>query len=123
MKKINYYVASSIDGYISGINDDISGFISSGNGVKKYLNDLKEFKTVIMGKNTYEFGYKYGLIPGKLAYPHMKHYIFSKTLSFDNPDENIIVIKNFAIDEIVNIKTSSTTDISMWRRYFCWLAS
>lgn len=110
MKRINYYVASSIDGYISGINDDISGFVDSGNGVEKYLEDLKEFGTVIMGRNTYEFGYKYGLTPGKPAYPHMNHYIFSKTLSFENPDEKVKV-KNININEISKIKNNSETDI------------
>lgn len=111
MKKINYYVASSIDGYISGINDDISGFVGSGNGVEKYLKDLKEFETVIMGRKTYEFGYKYGLTPGKPAYPHMNHYIFSETLSFEKPDENVKIINNINTEEIVEIKNNSKTDI------------
>jgi len=35
-----------------------------------------------MGKNTYEFGYKFGLKPGQRAYPHMTHYIFSNSLKF-----------------------------------------
>ncbi|MEJ2066019.1 MAG: hypothetical protein P8X74_22535, partial [Reinekea sp.] len=69
MRKIVYYVASSIDGYISGLNDDVSGFIYEGDGVQKYLNDLGSYDTVIMGKNTYEFGYKHGLKPGQPAYP------------------------------------------------------
>lgn len=111
MRKINYYVASSLDGYISGINDDISGFIGSGNGVDKYLADLNDFETVIMGRNTYEFGYKYGLIPGKPAYPHMDHYIFSKTLSFENPDEKVKVINDLDIEEITKIKKNSKSDI------------
>jgi dihydrofolate reductase len=80
MRKIVYYVASSIDGFISGLNDDISGFIGKGNGVEKYLADLANYDTVIMGRNTYEFGYKYGLQPGQPAYPHMKHYIFTNNL-------------------------------------------
>ncbi|MEJ2613143.1 MAG: dihydrofolate reductase, partial [Candidatus Thiodiazotropha sp.] len=33
MRKIVYYVAASIDGYISGPNDDVSGFIYEGDGV------------------------------------------------------------------------------------------
>ena len=83
MKKIVYYVASSIDGFISGENEDISGFLKEGNGVQKYLDDLKEFETVIMGRRTYEFGYKYGLKPGEPPYPHMNHFIFSETLNFE----------------------------------------
>lgn len=108
--KIVYYVACSIDGYISGINDDISGFVGEGNGVEKYLNDLKEFETVIMGRKTYEFGYKYGLEPGKLAYPHMEHFIFSKTLSFENSDSKLH-IKELDLKEIIEIRDQSATDV------------
>ena len=111
MKKIIYYVASSIDGYISGTNEDISGFVGAGNGVDQYLADLQEFETVIMGKNTYEFGYRFGLVPGKPAYPHMNHFIFSQTLTFDNPDEKITVIKNFDLAEINKIRDQSRTDV------------
>jgi len=110
MNKIVYYVAVSIDGYISGANEDISGFVAEGSGLEKYLNDLKEFKTVIMGRKTYEFGYKYGLKPGTLAYPHMDHYIFSSTLSFENPDAKL-KIKELDIDEIKKIRDQSKTDV------------
>lgn len=110
MKKIVYYVASSIDGFISGVNGDISGFAQGGNGVEKYLNDLQEFKTVIMGKNTYEFGYQYGLVPGMPAYPQMEHFIFSKKLSFENPHEKVHV-KDFNLDEIAKIRKETSTDI------------
>jgi dihydrofolate reductase len=57
MRKIIYYVACSLDGFIAGEQEDISGFVSGGNGVDKYLSDLAAFDTVIMGRNTYEFGY------------------------------------------------------------------
>ena len=74
MKKIIYYIASSLEGFITGRNEDISHFIYTGKGVEKYQNDLADFKTVIMGRKTYEFGYKYGLEPGQPAYPHMLTY-------------------------------------------------
>ena len=61
MQKIIYYVASSIDGFIAGLNDDISDFVAGGLGVEKYLSDLQSFKTVIMGRRTYEFVYQEGL--------------------------------------------------------------
>lgn len=110
MRKIVYYVASSIDGFISGLNDDISGFIGAGNGVDKYLADLAFFDTVIMGKNTYEFGYKYGLQPGEPAYPHMKHYIFSNTLKLENPNLNV-QIRKLNLFEIDKLKKEEGTDI------------
>ncbi len=110
MNKIVYYVASSIDGFISGENEDISGFLGEGNGVQKYLADLKKFETVIMGRKTYEFGYKFGLKPGDPPYPHMDHYIFSESLAFENAKSNV-KIKKLDLDEINKIRKVSKTDI------------
>ena len=110
MKKIVYYVASSLDGFISGENEDISGFVAEGEGVQTYLEDLKAFETVIMGRKTYEFGYKFGLEPGAPAYPHMDHYIFSDSLVLDHPAENVHT-KKIGIEEIHSIKEQAKTDI------------
>jgi len=110
MRKIVYYVAISLDGFISGPGGDISRFDGKGNGVDKYLQDLQDFDTVIMGKNTYEFGYDFGLEPGRLAYAHMQHYIFSSSLKFENQDESLH-IKKLDLSEIKKIRQQSGTDI------------
>lgn len=110
MKKIIYYVAISIDGFIAGPNEDISGFTAAGDGVNKYLEDLKDFETVIMGRKTYEFGYKYGLKPGQPAYPHMQHYIFSKTLKFENQSDQLTLC-DLDLNIIKGLKKTSKTDI------------
>ena len=110
MRKIIYYVASSIDGFIAGNNDDVSGFLYEGEGVEKYKNDLASFDTVIMGRRTYEFGYQYGLKPGQPAYPHMKHYIFSNSLSFDNAAENVYSVK-LDVTIVEDLKKEKGTDI------------
>lgn len=110
MARIIYYVASSIDGFIAGQNDDISDFAVGGKGVDKYLADLQNFKTVIMGRRTYEFGYQYGLEPGKPAYPHMEHFIFSDSLKIDNLAETVHIEKK-SIERIKEIKESAQSDI------------
>ena len=110
MKKIIYYVAASIDGFISGPNDDISDFIPDGNGVDQYLADLQDFKTVIMGRKTYEFGYKYGLEPGQTAYPHMEHYIFSDTLQIENLSEKVH-IEPRSIERVKEIRNNSKSNV------------
>ena len=110
MAKIIYYVAISIDGFIAGSNDDISDFVQGGNGVNKYLSDLQNFKTVIMGRRTYEFGYKFGLEPGQPAYPHMEHYIFSDSLELEQTAETVHIEKR-SIDRVKEIKESADTDI------------
>ncbi|NND34483.1 MAG: dihydrofolate reductase [Saprospiraceae bacterium] len=110
MKKIIYYVATSLDGYIAGPNDDISMFSMDGKGVDQYLDDLQAFAAVIMGRRTYEFGYKFGLQPGQPAYPHMDHYIFSTTLQFEEQHAKINVLEP-NIDKINELRHNAKTDI------------
>ncbi len=110
MKKIIYYVASSLDGYIAGKNDDISQFILQGKGVEKYQQDLSTFETVIMGRRTYEFGFQYGLQLGQPAYPNMEHYIFSDSMNIKDL-ANTVHIEKKSIQRVLEIKESSTTDI------------
>ncbi|BDD12125.1 hypothetical protein FUAX_45570 (plasmid) [Fulvitalea axinellae] len=110
MKDIVYYVAVSLDGFIAGDNGDISQFIMQGEGVDKYREDLNDFRTVIMGRKTYEFGYQYGLPPGQPAYPHMEHYIFSDSMSLDNTHESVHIEK-MDINKVKSFKENSPTDI------------
>ena len=110
MRRIVYYVATSLDGYISGPAGDISGFAHEGPGVDQYMKDLQSFDTVIMGKNTYEFGYAFGLKPGSLAYPHMEHHIFSNSLEFEEKDDNLYIHK-LDINVIHEVKKKEGTDI------------
>jgi len=110
MRRIVYYVATSIDGFISGPQDDISGFIAQSEGIDQYLADLQQFDTVLMGRKTYEFGYNYGLQPGKAPYPHMNNYIFSKSLKFEFQDKNVTV-GDWDIDFVKFLKQQPGTDI------------
>lgn len=110
MNKIVYYVAISLDGYISGPNNDISNFVGEGNGLDQYLSDLKRFRTVIMGRKTYEFGYDFGLEPGQPAYPHMEHYIFSNSLQLENLHDSVQIEKP-NIARINEIRENASTDI------------
>jgi dihydrofolate reductase len=110
MRKIVYYVATSLDGFICGENGDISGFVAGGNGVEKYFEDLRHFDTVIMGRKTYEFGYRFGLQPGQPAYPYMRHYIFSNTLQFKSQADQITVLP-LSLDNIDVIQNGSGSDI------------
>ncbi|MEM9329466.1 MAG: dihydrofolate reductase [Bacteroidota bacterium] len=110
MGKIVYYVASSLDGYIAGKNDDISPFILEGEGVEKYQSDLASFGTVIMGRKTYEFGFQYGLEPGQPAYPNMDHHIFSNSLKIDHLSEAVKIEKP-SIDRIGEIRQNANSDI------------
>ena len=112
MRKIVYYVAISLDGFISGPHGEISGFnrTAESDGIEKYFEDLKKFDTVIMGRNTYEFGYNFGLKPGERAYPHMEHFIFSNKLKFETEQSSVTVVQP-DIEMIKNLKVSEGSDI------------
>lgn len=106
MNKVIYYVATSLDGFISGVNGDISKFVHHKKVVEKYQADLQNFSTVIMGRKTYEFGYQFGLEPGQPAYPHMEHYIFSEPLKIRELAENVH-LKKMAIVPVKEIIAAS----------------
>ncbi|NNF00547.1 MAG: dihydrofolate reductase [Pyrinomonadaceae bacterium] len=110
MRKIIYYVAMSIDGFIMDFHGNMEKFVTGGSGLEQYQNDLKSFDTVIMGRKTYEFGYEYGLEPGRAAYPHMKHYIFSSTLKFESLDEAVEICE-IDLAAVKRIRSDPGTDI------------
>lgn len=110
MRNIVYYVAVSLDGFISGPDEDIGGFVGGGSGVDKYLADLREYDTVLMGRKTYEFGYNFGLKPGQRAYQHMTHYIFSNNLRLDPCDPEVHIMP-IDISEVKRLKEGEGSDI------------
>lgn len=110
MRKIIYYVAISLDGFIAGPDDSIAGFVEESDGVQQYLEDLKSYDTVLMGRRTYEFGYQFGLQPGQPAYPHMEHYIFSRSLKFANPHPKVHV-SDYDLELVRTLKAQQGTDI------------
>lgn len=110
MRQIIYYVASSLDGFIAGKNNDISQFILQGKSVDRYQSDLLKFETVIMGRRTYEFGYQYGLQPGQPAYPNMVHHIFSDSLQIQELSDTVHIERN-SIDRVREIKSTANSDI------------
>ncbi len=112
MRDLIYYVASSIDGFIAGPEDHVGNFIYQGTAVDNYLEELKSFDTVIMGRKTYEFGYKFGAVLGQPSptYQHMDHYIFSDTLRFQTQHEKVHV-KKMDIGEVRKLKESAGSPI------------
>ncbi|WP_441288388.1 dihydrofolate reductase family protein [Sorangium sp. KYC3313] len=100
MRKIVYDIAVTLDNFISHEDGSVDGFAMQGEHAADYVERLKGYDTVVMGRRTYEWGYPFGLVPGKRAYPHMAHYIFSKTLRFGEGAEVEVVDR----DEIAALK-------------------
>lgn len=110
MRSIIYDVAVSLDGYIAGPDDDIGGFVMEGQHAHDYFARLQSYSTVIMGRHTYEFGYKYGLKAGQLPYPHMDHFIYSAGIELGD-GEGLTVVRNDFADHVRKLKSSDGGDI------------
>ncbi|WP_224813795.1 dihydrofolate reductase family protein [Hasllibacter sp. MH4015] len=77
MHPIIYDVAVSADGFIAGPDADVSAFPPSGPIVDDYTDRLSGYAVALMGRATYEFGYRYGLPTGANPYPHMRAIVVS----------------------------------------------
>lgn len=112
MRKIIYHVATTLDCFIAHEDHSIDGFLNEGDHVTDYLAHLQQYDTVIMGKGTYVFGYNYGMKPGDAPYPHMQHYIFSKTLEFeDESNEKVKIIRDHEIEFLQQLKQTEGSAI------------
>lgn len=103
MHPIIYDVAVSLDGLICGPDGDISQFAHDGPVVDDYRARLGGYATAIMGRATYEFGYRYGLEPGQNPYAPMKTYVFSSTLSVPN-DAAITVMRTTTAEAVKTLR-------------------
>jgi dihydrofolate reductase len=95
MREIIYDVAVTLDGLIAAPGDDISAFPAEGDHVEAYRARLATYATVIMGRRTYEAGYRFGLKPGARAYPHMDHHVFSRRIELPEESEVTVVRDNW----------------------------
>lgn len=121
MREIIYYVACSVDGFIAhhdGSHDGFSQdseyfadlFASFPETVPSHLRDVmginsenKWFDIVLMGRKTYEIGWKDGLTS---PYSHLKQYLFSRSIKV-SPDPNVELVADNAIELITSLKAES----------------
>lgn len=121
MRILTYFVACSVDGFIThsdGSHDGFSQdsdyfaelFASFPETVPSHLRDLmgvhaenKWFDTVLMGRKTYEVGLKEGVTS---PYSHMKQYLFSRSMP-QSPDENVKLVSDNAIEFVNALKRES----------------
>ncbi|MEU4421089.1 dihydrofolate reductase family protein [Actinoplanes sp. NPDC024001] len=130
MRKLVYYIAATIDGFIAGPD----GADPTGPGgfwpiPEDYLRHLiaeypetlpgparealgvtaegTRFDTVLEGRHSYELGLKVG-IPD--AYPHLRHVVFSRTLG-GSPDPNVTVLSGDPVAAVRELKQQDGKDI------------
>lgn len=106
MRKLVYYVAVTLDGYIAGPGGEIDFFPIPEDFITVILEELpetvpthlrahlglsdvpnKRFDTVVMGRATYEIGVREGITS---PYAPLRQYVVSTTLTSDDPDVRIV---------------------------------
>ncbi len=104
-RKVVYYVAMSVDHYIAHEDESINGFTNEGHHIADYLNSLRDYDTVLMGRRTYEWGYQFGIEPGQPAptYAHMQQYVFSKTM-IDSKHERLTIVRDDVVEFVSSLK-------------------
>ena len=107
MRRLKYYIASTVDGFIAHEDGSFDGFLMSGDHVSDYLEALQQFDVVLMGRKTYEVGLQEGVTN---PYPHMQQFVISKTLQA-SPDEAITVVSDGIVELVKRLKTESGQDI------------
>lgn len=88
MRKLSYYVATSVDGFIAREDGSFDCFPSEGAHVQAYLDSLADFGAVVMGRRTYQVGLDMKVTN---PYPHLTTYVFSRSLS-ESPDPAVTVV-------------------------------
>lgn len=107
MRRLKYYIASTVDGFIAHEDGSFDGFLMTGDHVSDYLEALQQFDVVLMGRKTYDVGVSEGITS---PYPHMQQYVISKTLQ-TQPDEAITVVSEDIVDLVKRLKAESGQDI------------
>ncbi|BEK92418.1 dihydrofolate reductase family protein [Nocardia seriolae] len=127
MRKLVYYVAVSLDGYIAGPQGEFDFYPIGADMMAWFAEALPEtlpthvrklvglpldtpnlrFDTVLMGRGSYEPGLAIG---AESPYDHLEQYVFSRTLApVDNP--RVEVVSGDAAELVRQLKKEAGLDI------------
>ena len=107
MRRLQYYVASTIDGFIAREDGSFDGFLAEGEHVADFLQSYDWFDTVLMGRKTYEVGLRLGVTN---PYPAMRQYVFSRTMK-ESPDHNVGIVSENGVELVRGLKQETGKDI------------
>lgn len=77
MRKVTYGAAASLDGFIARADDSVDWLLWSSDVAEHGKHFWKTVDTVVMGRRTYEVAVSKGMA----AYPNVKNYVVSRTMT------------------------------------------
>jgi dihydrofolate reductase len=122
MRKLTYFVATTLDGYIAEPDggDPTGSLFTVGQDyvahlVEHYPETLPgfarealgvtapgtRFDTVLEGRRAYQVGLDAGITN---AYPHLRHLVFSRTIG-DSPDPGVEVVATDPVEKVQQLKS------------------
>jgi dihydrofolate reductase len=104
MRKVILFIATSIDGYIAGQNNEIDWlFTDADYGFNSFYDSIE---TTLLGYNTYKVALTFDIFP----YPDKKNYVFS--LHHTHTDNNpVIFIKENPCEFVKQLKKQEGKNI------------
>lgn len=113
MRKLKYHVATTVDGFIAREDGSFDFFLPEGPHIADYIETLKSYGTVLMGRRTYEIGLAAGVTD---PYPFLKSYVFSRTMK-QSPNDRVVLVTENAAEVVEKLKSEpGATDEDI---YFC----
>ena len=107
-RPLTYYIATTLDNYIAHEDEGVEGFLYEGAHIADYMTSLRDYDTVLMGRRTYEIGYKYGVAVGQPSptYPHMTQIVFSRTMA-DSTHPQLQIVREDPVAFTRELKTQT----------------
>lgn len=127
MRKLIYYIASTLDGFIAGPHDNTDIFPVSESYLQHLTAHFPEtlpthirdalgiqatgtlFDTVIMGRKTYDPALKLGITS---PYEHLRQYVVSRHLP-DPQDPAVAVVRDQVTEQVQQLKRE-TSEKQIW---------
>ena len=97
MRKLSYFVASSLDGYIATADGRVDWLFQDGD--YGYAEFMEGVDLLLMGRNTYDFI----LAGGKWHFPGKKAWVFS-TSRRESPFKEVLFTQGDALDFVRKLK-------------------
>ena len=118
MRPVVYYVAATVDGYIAEADGSFEGFPMDEEYLAALLTespetfpvhlrpvggsreDNRHFDAVLMGRNTYEVGFRAVLAS---PYPTLDQHVFSSTMT-ESPHADVALVRDSVVDAVARLK-------------------